>query len=59
MNEKFTIVHNGMLYMIRTPRTFLLALASLIEKVLLIREKFKFNFLLLKIVNNGYWKADN
>ncbi|WP_229137596.1 hypothetical protein [Bacillus anthracis] len=44
MNEKFTIVHNGMLYMIRTPRTFLLALASLIEKGAIDKGKVQVQF---------------
>lgn len=43
-NEKFTFFHNGLLYSIRTPKTFLLALKNLIEKGLIDRETIKVGF---------------
>lgn len=53
-NEKFTVVHNGLLYMIRTPETFLNALISLINK-----KKIDKNKIIVKfpwIENEDEWK---
>lgn len=49
-NEKFTIIHNGMLYGIRTPKPLLLALASLINKGLLPKNKIEMKF---SYIENG------
>ncbi|MGI1799553.1 glycosyltransferase [Priestia sp. TRN 1309] len=43
-NERFTVVHNGLFYLIRTPVTFLQAVHRLISKGLLEKEKIKLVF---------------
>lgn len=43
-NEKFTIMHNGLLYMIRTPLTFMKAIQNLIEKNKIKRDNIKIIF---------------
>lgn len=43
-NDKFTIVHNGLLYMIRTPLTFLQAVRKLIDNGLVRKDKIKVIF---------------
>lgn len=40
-NDKFTIIHNGLLYGIRTPETFLLAVKNLISKNLIDKDKLE------------------
>lgn len=43
-NEKFTIMHNGMLYMIRTPITFMKAIHNIIERGKIEKTKIKVIF---------------
>ncbi len=43
-NEKFTIMHNGLLYMIRTPLTFMKAIQNALEKNKIKRDKIKIIF---------------
>ncbi|MGO4733178.1 methyltransferase domain-containing protein [Paenibacillus sp. 2KB_22] len=43
-NKKFTIMHNGLLYMIRTPETFLKAVANLLEKGLIPEDRIEILF---------------
>ncbi len=45
-NEKFRIMHNGILYMIRTPETFLKAVYNLVVNNILPREKIEIYFTL-------------
>jgi FkbM family methyltransferase len=40
-SNKFTIIHNGLLYLIRTPRTFLEAVSNLIQRRLIDKSKIK------------------
>ncbi|MGG4400552.1 methyltransferase domain-containing protein [Paenibacillus amylolyticus] len=42
--KKFTIMHNGLLYMIRTPETFLKAVANLLEKGLIPEDRIEILF---------------
>ncbi|WP_339263876.1 tetratricopeptide repeat protein [Geobacillus sp. FSL K6-3411] len=44
-NERFTIIHNGLLYSIRTPDTFLRALYNLIKTNLIPRGKIQVQFI--------------
>lgn len=53
-NDKFTIVHNGLLYMIRTPETFLKAITNLIKNGKI--NKSKINVLFPLIENEEKWK---
>ncbi|MHC6179293.1 methyltransferase domain-containing protein [Clostridium sp. JNZ X4-2] len=53
-NDKFTIVHNGMFYMIRTPKTFLYAVKNLINKNLI--NKKDLNIIFTYTENDQYWK---
>ncbi|MDU7253018.1 MAG: TDP-N-acetylfucosamine:lipid II N-acetylfucosaminyltransferase [Clostridium sp.] len=43
-NNKFTIIHNGMLYMIRTPETFLMAIKKLIDESKINKNKIEIIF---------------
>ncbi|EPY6472742.1 methyltransferase domain-containing protein [Clostridium sporogenes] len=43
-NNKFTIIHNGMLYMIRTPDTFLMAIKKLIDESRINKNKIEIIF---------------
>lgn len=43
-NTKFTIIHNGMFYMIRTPETFLNAIKNLIDTKQIDKEKLEIKF---------------
>ncbi|WP_226678953.1 FkbM family methyltransferase [Mesobacillus jeotgali] len=43
-NEKFVIVHNGLFYSIRTPKTFLTAINNLIKKDLIDRSELEIIF---------------
>lgn len=53
-NEKFTIVHNGLLYMIRTPETFLKAIINLIKSGKIIKDRV--NVLFPWIENEKQWR---
>jgi glycosyltransferase involved in cell wall biosynthesis len=53
-HDKFTIIHNGLLYLIRTPDTFLNAIHNLIKKGLIPREKIRVQFTGTK--DNGKWE---
>ncbi|HAR85854.1 MAG TPA: hypothetical protein DCR69_08980, partial [Clostridium sp.] len=52
-NEKFTIIHNGLLYM-RTPETFLKAIINLIKSGKIIKDKI--NVIFPWIENEEKWK---
>ncbi|WP_252250261.1 glycosyltransferase [Clostridium sp. ZBS13] len=43
-NSKFRIIHNGMLYMIRTPKTFLMAIKKLIDECKIDKNKIEIIF---------------
>ncbi|GAE03157.1 hypothetical protein CBO05C_2847 [Clostridium botulinum B str. Osaka05] len=43
-NNKFTVIHNGMLYMIRTPETFLSAIKNLIDEAKIDKNKIQIIF---------------
>ncbi|WP_125154756.1 glycosyltransferase [Clostridium rectalis] len=43
-NNKFTITHNGMLYMVRTPDTFLMAVKKLIDESRINKDKIEIIF---------------
>lgn len=43
-NEKFTIMHNGLLYMIRTPLTFMKAIQNILKKNKIKRDNIKVIF---------------
>ncbi len=43
-NNKFKIIHNGILYMIRTPETFLLAIKKLIDELKIDKDKIEIIF---------------
>lgn len=43
-NDKFTIIHNGMLYMIRTPETFLSAIKKLVDETKIDKDKIEIIF---------------
>ena len=43
-NEKFTIVHNGLLYMIRTPETFIRAIKELVDNNMIPKSDLKIIF---------------
>lgn len=53
-NSKFTLIHNGMLYMIRTPKTFLIAIKQLIEDNKIDKEKIEIIFSYTE--NEEVWK---
>jgi glycosyltransferase involved in cell wall biosynthesis len=53
-HDKFTIIHNGLLYLIRTPDTFLNAIHNLIQKGLIPREKIRVQFTGTK--DDGKWE---
>ncbi|WP_339813105.1 methyltransferase [Paenibacillus sp. FSL R7-0189] len=53
-NEKFRIMHNGILYMIRTPETFLKAVYNLVVNNILPREKIEIYFTLTE--NDDHWR---
>ncbi|GEM_PF-86019 len=53
-NDKFTIIHNGLLYMVRTPETFLKAITNLIKSGKI--NKSKINVLFPFIENEEQWK---
>ncbi|MEG6612754.1 glycosyltransferase [Pseudoclostridium thermosuccinogenes] len=40
-NDKFTMIHNGVLYSVRTPETFFQAVSNLLKKGLIDKNKFK------------------
>jgi FkbM family methyltransferase len=44
MNKKFTIIHNGLLYGIRTPVTFLKAVKSLVDEELVSQDEIEIQF---------------
>lgn len=52
--RKFTIVHNGIFYMIRTPETFLQAIRNLIRKKLLPKAEIEIAF--TSTDNEEHWK---
>jgi len=53
-NEKFTILHNGLLYMIRTPETVLYAVRNLIKDGKIDKEKININFPWAE--NKDFWE---
>ena len=53
-NGKFTIVHNGIFYMIRTPETFLAAIKNLLHKNLIRKEDLQIIFTCID--NEEYWR---
>lgn len=53
-NQKFTMMHNGLLYMIRTPETILMALKSLLDKKLIDKNKIKLVFTWTE--HDEHWK---
>lgn len=53
-NEKFTMIHNGLLYSVRTPDTFFRAVSNLLKKGLIDKDKFKIYMGLTQ--DDEHWK---
>ncbi len=53
-NRQFTIIHNGLFYMVRTPETFLTAVKNLLEKKLIRSEELRVVFSYTD--NEQHWK---
>lgn len=52
--DKFKIIHNGILYMVRTPETFLKAIKNLVDKKKI--DKNKLSIVFSYTENQEYWK---